>query len=251
MRGAESLRVFGMLMLFLAGLAAAQPVLASNRIEHVYTTAEPLLEVVVEKSCYPNSFDSLIQEVAKFANRQVEVRRLPWKRAQVETQESSNAGIFPITRNARREKLYSWIAPLFPFRISYLTIGDGEPIGSLEKARKKTIAIKAGSSSEFMARKHNLPEENLVVVSSQETILKMLKVGRVDGWLVWDLIAYKAAHEHAPEENLSFGFTEELGDLYFAASKQLDEVEAEIWRAAFEKAAEEKIVERYLECIRQ
>jgi ABC-type amino acid transport substrate-binding protein len=241
----------GLTILLFAGMASVMPVQASDQIKYVYTTAEPLLEVVVGNTCYPNSFDSLLEEVARLAERKIEIRRLPWKRAQVEVQNADNAGIFPITRNARREDLYVWIAPLFPFRIAYLTLGKKEPISSLEEARKKTIAIKAGSASEFVARKHGLPEKNVVVVSSQDTILKMLKAGRVDGWLVWDLIAHKATHEHAPEEELHFGYSEELGDLYFAASKNLSVGEAEVWRQAFLRAQDMQLVERYLACLRQ
>lgn len=222
----------------------------ADPISHIYTSNEPLLSQQSEDGQVKGLFTDFFLQVAERANRQVNIKRLPWKRAQQIAESDPNIAIGPLTRTARREDKFKWVGSLFPMRIVYLTLGDQPTIDSLEQARKLTIAIKGGSAAMFASRKHELPEANLTVVHQQELIFRMLQNKRVEGWLVWDVIAYRTIKEIAPNVELETGLVDNLGDLYLAASPSTSEEELAIWQKALlevrNEGAFDKIMHKYL-----
>ena len=204
----------------------------SAEIKRILTSDEPLLSKQMADGTSTGLFVDFFLSVAKEANRDVTVTHLPWKRAQLNAQEANDVTLGPITRTKKRESSYKWIGPLFPMRITYMTREDQSRIETLEDARKLKVAIKGGSASVFASKKHQLPEVNLNIVSRQDLILDMLLRDRVDAWLVWDVIAHRTVQEFDKGAKLQEGYTDELGELYMAASPTVSDQEIERWRKA-------------------
>ncbi len=242
--------IFSCLYFFM--VAATSTASDHNRV--IYTTDEALLSTTTSDGKSSGLFVDFFRQVATDANYpHAEVKILPWKRAQISAERGEIGVIGPITRTPKRETKYKWVGKLFPMRIVYVTLAGNMPINSLEMARQKVIAIKAGSASVFAAKKHDLPTEKLVTVSNQETILRMLEKGHVDGWLVWDVIAHRTVQKYGKHKNIQLqeGHVDVLGDLYLAASPQISDQELLVWRSALEKNIQsgelKSLLARYLQ----
>jgi len=207
----------------------------ASEIKTLYLSDEPLL--VMDKNGESiGVFADLFKLAAKELNRDIEIKRLPWKRAQITAETSSQVAIGPLTRTPKRESKFSWIAPLFQMRITYMSKSDSQSeIKSIENAQKLRIGIKRATASVYASKLHKIPAKNVQTTDSHEQLLQMLDIGRIDSWLVWDLIGYRAHKLFGENISISEGYSENLGDLYFAGSKDISKQEKALWHQAFEK----------------
>ncbi len=224
-----------LILTFLISLLLGYTTSEAGEIKTIYLSNEPLL-VKDEGKKRIGVFADFFTLAAKELGREIEIIRLPWKRAQAVAQNKPGSALGPLTRTPKREDKYNWIAPLFQMRVTYMSKATlAPPIASVEEARKKIIGIKRGTASVYAAKLHDLPKSRLQVVDSQKQLLHMLDIGRIDGWLVWDLLGYRAHKLYGQGIELAEGFSENLGDLYFASSKDVSDKEKQLWLAAFEK----------------
>ena len=219
----------------------------AKEIRTIYLSNEPLL-VTDEGDVRRGLFADLFTLAAKELGRTVKIVRLPWKRAQLVAESTPGSAVGPLTRTPKREDRFQWVAPLFQMRVTYLTKAGNFPrINSIEEARTKEIGIKRGTASVYAAKIHHLPEHRLQVLDSQKQLLQMLKIDRIDGWLVWDVLGYRAHKLFGSGIELAEGYSENLGDLYFASSKDVSDQEKQLWLAAFRKVIQRGDMTRLLE----
>ncbi|MTI10942.1 substrate-binding periplasmic protein [Curvivirga aplysinae] len=222
----------------------------ASEIKQILSSDEPLLSKKLPDGSSKGLFVDFFQIVAKNAGREVSVSHLPWKRAQKIAQEVSDATLGPLTRTSKRESKYKWIGPLFPMRITYMTTLDQPVVENLDQARRLKVAIKGGSAAVYASKKHQLSTNMVDVVSQQSSILEMLIRKRIDAWLVWDVIAHRTVQEFDSGAQLQAGYTDELGELYMAASPSVSDEEIAVWRKAMEQAIKDgalkEITSKYL-----
>jgi len=219
----------------------------AGEIRQIYLSDDPLLSEETAAGV-EGLFADIFRRVAEGAQRTVVFRRLPWKRAQKLAAEGNDIALGPLTRTKSRESKFSWIVPLFPMRIVYLTIQDQKPaIADLTQARRAHVAVKRGSTGTFAAAKHGLPESSVEVVNSQEIALQMLVRGRVDAWLTWDVIGYRARKILGSDARLHPGYTDILGDLYLAASPGIAADELARWRRAAQSVVDSGALDRFMQ----
>lgn len=225
---------------------------ATDRIEKICLSDEPLL-IDDRDGEMRGLFIDLFRQAAERIGRDIAFERLPWKRCQLYAGESQAIGLGPLTRNSRREAKYAWVAPLFPMRVVYLTqAGSGKHADSLAAVREMIVGVKEGSVSVFVAKKHEIPESQLVTTQTQDLLLRMLLRGRIDTWQVWDVIGHRTLQLNLHDDELAGAKLEEgladvLGDLWFAASPGLPVEEVALWRGAFEALKAEGILDATVE----
>jgi len=170
----------------------------------------------------------LLREVSRTTGITFNIRFLPWKRAQVETQSSSDQLIIPLTRTPEREKNYQWIAPLMSYNFVIVTRGDRVPPRTVDEAKKMSIGVLRGNPME-----HLLPTlgfTNVIPGYTEDAIAKLLLGNRIDGWVVPDVVArdtYRRAGGNPGE--LRFGA--KIGDtmwVHLAGSLQFPEAERKL-----------------------
>lgn len=227
------MRTYFHLLCFLFFIPLLWNVAQAQEVKTLYLSDEPLL--VMDKDGEKiGLFADLFKLAAQELGRNITVKRLPWKRAQKLVQNSSGVAIGPLTRTPKREANFTWVAPLFQMRISYMSIANRPPrITTLEMAREKKIGIKRATASVFASRLHKIPEKNIHSTDSHEQLLRLLEVGRIDSWMVWDLIGYRAHKLYGKNVELVEGYSQNLGDLYFAGSKDISSDEINKWKKAF------------------
>ncbi len=227
----------GISLCFTKSLSAEQIKILYLSDEHIFT--------LEKNGSQQNFFSDLFLIAAQKIDREIEIKRMPWKRAQKIIQQTTGGAIAPLTRTKEREPHYHWLHPLFPLRISYFTIKQTSPaISSLQEARQKRIGVKRGTFSEQIGARHQIPLAQLNSISSSEQILKLLDHGRIDAWLVWDLVAYRLNGALQSPLDLERGFGELLGTMYFATSLDVSEDERKLWSGAFAQTIEEGHLER-------
>lgn len=224
--------IFSISLCFSKGLSAQQINTLYLSDEHIFTLEKNGIE--------RNFFSDLFLLAAEKINRKIEIKHMPWKRAQKIVEQTKGAAIAPLTRSPEREANYHWLYPLFPLRISYFTKRpDSTPITNLEDARGKRIGVKRGTYSEHIGLRHQIPIAQLNAISSSEQILKLLDHNRIDAWLVWDLVAYRLNGTLPTPLDMERGFGEPLGTLYFASSRDVTLKERQLWSTALSDVIKE------------
>lgn len=130
----------------------------------------------------------ILGAVAKKTGTVFDIQVLPWARAQAQTKEAKTAvGIVPLSRTAEREGQYSWVAELYEQRMVFVTYGGTEPPRTIEQAR----ALRIGTLDANMMVKllPGLGFTKVETASTEDTNVRKLAVGRIDAWLVSDLVA--------------------------------------------------------------
>lgn len=244
-----------LLVLAIFWAAPEARVVAAGKITHICLADEATLREDRD-GAVRGLFADMFQEMATRAGREVVMLRQPWKRCQLTAMETDGYALGPLTRTSRREGHYGWVAPLFPLKVVYMSVkGENKAPKQLEDVRRLKIGIKGGTVSEFIARKHGIDEANRFVGTSQDQLLKMLAHGRLDAWLIWDLIAYRVLQQQVSEEilgdrELETGYEENVGLLWFAVSRAVDESEKKVWRDALKSMRDDgtfdQILKNYL-----
>ncbi|MBN4055592.1 transporter substrate-binding domain-containing protein [bacterium AH-315-K03] len=103
---------------------------------------------------------------------------LPWKRAQLMIRDAGETpiAIIPFARLPEREKTYTWIAKLFPYKIRLSTYNRATPI-SIEEAKSETIGVIRATA--HISLLHSFGLNNLYEVDTAVQNAKMLKMGRL------------------------------------------------------------------------
>lgn len=199
----------------------------------VYTSAD---------TARPLFLFEIVMEMAKHLDIQPTVEFLPWRRAQVETINSTNAIIFPLTRTQSREPNYKWLCKLFDVPVAFIT-RQGDPIvNSFEEAAKlRKFGVLEGT-----------PQEERLNQIMKETGLEF-RIARLKSKEVYDFFANStdlvALYGPVPEALNAWevkGYTNKLGNLQFgtplqtlplwvATGKKADAIKPQAWTEALNK----------------
>lgn len=117
---------------------------------------------------YPQFF----AEAAKRANVKIRFRVVPWSRAILETEKSSNYMLFPLTRNAIREPRFSWLSILWEVPICFISI-NRKVDSFAEAATLEGILVWRGSSHQQKLIEEGLT--NIVTFDNPGLIMGILK----------------------------------------------------------------------------
>ena len=127
----------------------------------------------------------IVREAGRRAGVALEFSFLPWQRAQLDVQSSSDLLIIPFTRMPSREAHYQWVAPVLEFHTVLVTLAS--PPSTIEEARKLVVGYVRGTSFKDEAQHAEFPyvEET----DDDVTNARKLKLGRIGAWITTDLMA--------------------------------------------------------------
>lgn len=110
------------------------------------------------------------------------VNMLPWPRAQKQVQEGHSLLIMPLSRTPSREKLYTWIAPIFHIQRAFFSLRP--PVRSMDEARLQlhNIGVGLGSAQHQQLLDAGFSANQLQVLKIDENPVLMLEMGRLDAW---------------------------------------------------------------------
>lgn len=129
----------------------------------------------------------MLRAVSKATGIAFNIRFLPWKRAQIETQAASDHLIIPLTRTLEREKNYQWIAPLGSYNFVIVTRSDRQPPRTIEDVKKLSVGVLRGNPMDTLLPR--LGFTNLKPGYTEEALAKLLLGNRIDAWVVADIVA--------------------------------------------------------------
>ncbi|KIT14305.1 substrate-binding periplasmic protein [Jannaschia aquimarina] len=167
---------------------------------------------------------------AERAGHTLEIRFLPWKRAQLLAQQSDDLLTFNLTRTKTREPLYLWIAPIIEYGNVFVTTGT--VIDTFETAASAGETVtRAGTAQASIVAASGAP---FLEVESPERAARMLDSGRVAAWYTHDLRAAWVWRQEARSNDLTIGAKREGGVIYLAGSLGFPEDIANDLREAIE-----------------
>lgn len=183
-------------------------------------TAELPPFVTRENGEVSGSLGEILLEMGQRADIELEFRFMPWKRSQVEVQNTPHALILAVGRNPAREAHYNWIVKTFV--TNELFVSRGDPINSLEEAAALTsITALAGSP-----RARKLDEAGLTnvhVSRNTEIAAGLLTMGRSEAWYTLDHRAlYAIKSLGVSTDSITFGDPLHSIDIWIASNKVFD-----------------------------
>lgn len=191
----------------------------------------------------------MLREVSKATRIAFNIRFLPWKRAQIETQSASDQLIIPLTRTPEREKSYQWIAPLISYNFVIATRGDKPPPRTIEDAKKLSVGVLHGNPMETLLPR--LGFTNLKPGYTEDALAKLLLSNRIDAWVVADIVA-KDAYRKVGGNPADLRLGVKIGEtmwIHLGASQQFPQAEKERIADGLERlrtsGEAERIINRY------
>lgn len=165
--------------------------------------------------------DMLIAAASK-AGVNLHFEYLPWARAQMDTQNSRNKLIIPLTRIPERESSYRWLVELFQYQF-ILVSKNREVALDLEQAKKFKIGVLRNNAAIPFLEKSGFTD--IDTAPTEEINARKLNAGRIDYWVVADL-AVKYIYRSAGFNPAELKFGPKVGEpqtIYLSASKDLDD----------------------------
>lgn len=186
----------------------------------LYLPDAPPLTIISEEQRHGIIGDLTLSALAK-AGVAVQLRALPWARAQKYVQEKDNALIIPLSRTPERESRYTWIAPVMSMGRAFFSLKW--QVKDFEEARQRfrTVAVGLGSAQEEILRANGFSNEQIYAVKIGENPAQLLLMGRVDAWFngipettyIWSKLSPRRLFRSPELSTL---------DLYLACSLQCD-----------------------------
>lgn len=215
----------------LAFIVSTTTVQAASTIT-AYTAVLPPYTLGADQT-NPGISHELIVEMASRAGVELQVKYMPWKRAQTIVQETPNTLLFTATRSAAREPLYGWVAlmaePNEVFVTTEGTIEDYENASDL-----KAVVVLDGTPRHRRLSENGL--SNIETAQEAKMAARMLNAGRVGAWYTFDQRAaavFKA--EGMDPGQLVFGPALNQPKNWLASNLEFDPAVAERLAAALDE----------------
>lgn len=214
----------------------------------VFTSELPPF-VAQENGEVSGTFGDILLEMGRRADINLDFKFLPWRRSQIEVQNTPNALILALGRNAEREPQYNWIVKIFV--TNEIFVSRENPINSLEEAAALTsVTALAGSP-----RARKLDEAGLTnvhVSRNTEIATTLLTMGRTDAWYTVDHRAlYAMKSLGVPVDSVTLGDPLHSIDVWIASNKVFDaQIAAALAQALQEMRADgshDEIIRNYTE----
>ncbi|MES2947303.1 MAG: transporter substrate-binding domain-containing protein [Pseudomonadota bacterium] len=165
----------------------------------------------------------VVQAVLKEIKLQGEFQSMPWARAYETAQNSGNVLIYSIGRNPLREKLFKWVGVIAPTEYYLYSLPQRKlAFQQLDQAKAFQIGtVNEDVGEQFLIAKGFVKGQNLQSSVKYELNYEKLKLGRVDLWIMTDLVAVHLARQAGddPTKTLarSFAITDLGSDGYYMA----------------------------------
>ena len=136
----------------------------------------------------PGFLHEVVVEMAKRANVKLNLKYLPWKRAQKMGQQTPNSVVFGMTRTSKREPKYNWLVNLV--EPDYVFVSTKKPVNSYDEAKAlKNISVLAGTPRERRLKAEKF--DNFETVNKVGLNAKKVHGGRSDAWFT---LSHRAAY---------------------------------------------------------
>ncbi|MBP7582268.1 MAG: transporter substrate-binding domain-containing protein [Vogesella sp.] len=185
-----------LLPLLLPTLLLFAPSAQAQTVLQAYSMLYPPLHMSPGSGQKPGIADELVLRAANLAGVTIEIRTLPWRRAQLMASQHRDACVFPLSRHPAREKQYQWVGLIAPGQLRLYGWVGSTRLASLQSAADARITVLAGSSAEIRLQQQRLPYSTTNVVADG---LRLLQLGQADYWAVHDVVArYEARLSRFP-----------------------------------------------------
>lgn len=168
-------------VLLLLVIIIVLPVQASNTKPVVTLVSTELGKGLLEDDylgvhgIYPRFF----AKAAERAGVVLEYRIVPWSRAVIEAEKSSNYLLFPLTRMGSREKRFSWLEPLRKTPICFISLNT--PINSYQQAKAlKRVLVWNGSSHQQLLYERSFT--NILAFKDPRIVAEVLRQRPNSAW---------------------------------------------------------------------
>lgn len=121
----------------------------------------------------------IARELAKRAGFSFEEVFVPWGRAVNNTENGSRSFIIPFSRTPEREDRFIWVAPLFDMTFGFVSL-ETQYNDKASAKELNRIGVWRGTSMEEELMVEGF--SNLVPVSNDKALVRMLIGGRLDAW---------------------------------------------------------------------
>jgi polar amino acid transport system substrate-binding protein len=120
-----------------------------------------------------------------------EFQSMPWARAYETAQNSEGVLIYSIGRNPQRESLFKWVGVIAPVQYHLYSLRERDlKLNHLDDARHYQIAtVNEDIGEQYLLSKGFLKGKNLQSSTRYEINYEKLKLGRVDLWIMSELVA--------------------------------------------------------------
>lgn len=165
----------------------------------------------------------VVQAVLKEVKIQGEFQSMPWARAYETAQSADNILIYSIGRTPQREKLFKWVGVIAPTHYYLFSLPQRKlKFDRLDQAKSFQIAtVNEDVGEQFLLAKGFAKGVNLQSSVKYELNYEKLKAGRVDLWIMTELVAVYLARQagDVPSKSLARSFAiPDLGsDGYYMA----------------------------------
>ena len=139
----------------------------------------------------------VVRAVLQEAKIDGEFQSLPWARAYETAQNADSVLIFSIARTAQREKLFKWVGMIAPTQFYLFSLPQRKlHFTQLEQAKSFQIAtVNEDVGEQFLISKGFQKGKNLQSSVKYELNYEKLKLGRVDLWVMTELVAAYLARQ--------------------------------------------------------
>jgi polar amino acid transport system substrate-binding protein len=149
----------------------------SDKVLRIVTSHLP--PWVIEGGAQPGAAQELVTELLRRLSMQPNIDYVPWRRAQFLTTSQPATAIFPLTRQADREKRFRWLAPLYEENYIFLTaLHSRFNVKRLHEMKNSRIAILRGGAQIVMLQE--LGFKRLVEADSIDEVHRFLLGGMAD-----------------------------------------------------------------------
>lgn len=128
----------------------------------------------------------ILKEASKRSGMNFDIQVYPWPRAQENAKSATTPeGIVPLSRTKEREKDYYWVSKLYEQKMVFVTLK--EPPNTVEAA--KALKIGTLNGNPYAKQLAEMGFNKVELVATEDQNAKKLQAGRIDAWLVSDVIA--------------------------------------------------------------
>ena len=178
-------------------------------------------------------FPEILYEAARRVGTEIEIIPIAWKRGQTFAQEEPGAGAATVTRVPSRESLYVWIEDYMPLTLTFFVMKDSKlDPKSMEDLKGLSVGIELGSVADFVTKGLGDRGMHITLVPRPELVANMMRLDRVDGWLIWDIIGLENFRQQNMLNDVRRTFNYIVGPIYLVTNKSVSEANVEKWRKA-------------------
>jgi polar amino acid transport system substrate-binding protein len=157
----------------------------------------------------------VVQAVLTEIKMQGEFQSMPWARAYETAQNADNVLIYSIGRNPLREKLFKWVGVIAPTQYYLFSQPQRKLIlKNLNQAKAFQIGtVNEDVGEQFLIANGFVKGQNLQSSVKYELNYEKLKLGRVDLWIMTELVAVYLARQAGDDPALSLARSYAIPDL--------------------------------------